>query len=238
MEDKQEQQLLEIVRRNYQEIAAEFDLTRKKEIWPEIRGFASEVKDSDSVLDIACGNGRLLEALKEKNINYLGVDNSSKLIEIAQKNYPNREFMVGDMLDIKSIENNKYDFIFCLAALQHIPGKDLRIKALREMATKLSSNGKLIISNWNLWQHKKYRPQLFKNYFLKLIGKNKLDFNDLVFPSKFHLARREERELSDRYYHAYTKKELKKLARLANLKIVVLKKDKYNLWLVLKIFPR
>lgn len=234
MEVKQEQKLLEIVRHNYQEIATEFDLTRKKEIWPEIRDFAREVKDGDSVLDVACGNGRLLEALKDKQINYLGVDNSSNLIELARKNYPNHKFLVEDMLDLKNIDNNKYEFVFCLAALQHIPGKELRIKVLREMANKLSSNGKLIISNWNLWDNKKYRTQLFKNYWLKLIGKNKLGFNDLVFPSKFHLASQEERELSDRYYHAYTKKELKKLALLANLKIVGLKKDKYNLWLVLK----
>jgi len=234
MEREQEQQLLEIVRRNYQEIATEFDLTRKKEIWPEIREFALEVKDNNSVLDVACGNGRLIEALKDKKINYLGVDNSSNLIELAQKNYPHHKFMVEDMLDLKNIENNKYDFVFCLAALQHIPGYDLRIKVLREMADKLNSDGKLIVSNWNLWGHKKYRPQLFKNYFLKLVGKNKLGFNDLLFPSKFHLASQDKRELSDRYYHAYTKKELKKLARLANLEIQALRRDKYNFWLVLK----
>ncbi len=233
MEDKQAQQLLEIVRRNYQEIATEFDLTRKKEIWPEIREFALAVKDGDAVLDVACGNGRLLEALKDKKINYLGVDNSPNLIELAKKNYPSHEFAVEDMLDLKNIENGKFDFVFCLAALQHIPGKDLRIKVLRDMAEKLKPGGKMIISNWNLWGHKKYRPQLFKNYWLKLIGKNKLGFNDLVFPSKFHLANQDKRESSDRYYHAYTKKELKKLARLANLKILILKRDKYNLWLVL-----
>lgn len=236
MKDKETQELLEIVSRNYQEIAKEFDLTRKKEIWPEIREFTSELKDGDSVLDVACGNGRLIEAFKDKKINYLGLDNSSNLIELAQKNYPDYKFIVEDMLKLDKIDNNKYDFVFCLAALQHIPSKNLRVKVLRDLADKLNSSGKLIISNWNLWSHPKYRWPLFKNYGLKLIGKNKLGFNDLVFPSKFYLASQEKRESSNRYYHAYTKKELKKLARLANLKIITLKKDKYNLWLVLKNF--
>ncbi|MFZ4632082.1 MAG: class I SAM-dependent methyltransferase [Patescibacteria group bacterium] len=234
MEEKKTQELLELVKNNYQEIATEFDLTRKKEIWPEIREFAAEVKDGDNVLDVACGNGRLIEALKNKKINYLGVDNSFNLIELAKKNYPDYKFMIGDMLNLEKIENNEFDFIFCLAALQHIPSKDLRVKVLRDMAAKLNSNGKLIISNWNLWSHKKYRPLLIKSYLLKLIGKNKLDFNDLVFPSKFYLASQNKREASDRYYHAHTKAELKKIANLANLKILELKKDRYNLWLVLK----
>jgi len=233
MKTEKAQKLLELVRNNYQDIAGDFDATRKKEIWPEIRTFAEKVKSGDSILDLGCGNGRLLEALKGKDIKYLGVDNSSELISLAKNNYPAQKFIVGDILALKNnpeITEKSYDFIFCLAAIQHIPSQELRIQALRDMAFKLKDGGEIIISNWNLWANKKYRSRLIKNYFLRITGRNEFDFNDLVFPWKN--SRGEEK--SERYYHAFTINELKRLARLAGLKILVLKKDKYNLWLILK----
>jgi len=230
MEEKKVQELLNLVKNNYQEIAVEFDMTRKKEIWPEIKEYAEKIKDGNSVLDLGCGNGRLIEALRDKKITYLGLDNSSALIKLAKINYPDKEFLVGDILSLENVSDNNFDFIFCLATLQHIPSRELRIKALEQMAVKLKDNGEIIISNWNLWGQKKYRPRLIKNYWLKILGKNKLGFNDLVFPWKN--AQGETK--SERYYHAYTKKELKKLARLAGLRILELKRDKYNFWIVLQ----
>jgi 2-polyprenyl-3-methyl-5-hydroxy-6-metoxy-1,4-benzoquinol methylase len=233
MKTEKAQELLELVRNNYQDIAGDFDATRKKEIWPEIRKFAEKVKSGDSVLDLGCGNGRLLEALKGKEIKYLGVDNSSKLISLARENYPLQKFIVGDLLaldDINEITDGTYDFIFCLAALQHIPSQELKIKALKDIAAKLKIGGEIIISNWNLWANKKYRSQLIKNYFLRIVSRNEFDFNDLVFPWKNSRGEKK----SNRYYHAFTKKELRKLTHLAGLEVLVLKKDKYNLWLTLK----
>lgn len=233
MKTEKAQKLLELVRNNYQDIAADFDATRKKEIWPEIRIFAEKVKNGDNVLDLGCGNGRLLEALKEKQINYLGVDSSSNLIALAKNNYPEQQFIVGDILDLDNLKNvadNNYDFIFCLAALQHVPSQELRLKALRDMADQLKVGGEIIISNWNLWAHKKYRFQLIKNYFLKIIGCYKFEANDLIFP--WRNSRGEEK--TDRYYHAFTKSELKRLARLAGLKILFFKRDRYNFWLAIR----
>jgi len=230
MDDKKVQELLSLVKRNYQEIAAQFDSTRKKELWPEIREFTAEIKAGDRILDLACGNGRLIEALKEKEIYYLGVDNSSELINLAKENYPQYEFKVDDMLELDGIPDASFDYVFCLAALQHIPSRELRIKALKKMAAKLKEGGEIVISNWNLWSNKKYRPMLLKNYWLSLFKKNKFSYNDLVFPWKGVNGQ----ELSARYYHAFTKKELKKLARVVGLKIMVLSRDKFNFWLVLK----
>jgi cyclopropane fatty-acyl-phospholipid synthase-like methyltransferase len=39
------------------------------------------------VLDLGCGNGRLFKILKNKNVKYVGVDNSEKLLLEAQKQY-------------------------------------------------------------------------------------------------------------------------------------------------------
>jgi len=229
MDNKKILEVLALVKNNYQEIAVEFDVTRKKEIWPEIREYVEKINNDAAVLDVGCGNGRLIEAFKEKKIKYCGVDNSAELIKIAQKNYPEQKFTISDILDLHNIENDYYDKIFCLATLQHIPSKELRVKALQKMAEKLKKGGTVIISNWNLWSKPKYYKQLIKNNFRKVIGLNKLDFNDIIFPWK----NTQGQEMSLRYYHAFTKRELRKIARLAKLQILEVKRDKYNFWLVL-----
>jgi len=230
MNTKNSQEILELVKRNYKEIAASFDATRKKEIWPEIRKLASEVKDGDSVLDVGCGNGRLLEALGAKKINYLGIDNSAELIKLAKENYPSRRFLVADILNLDESVKNNFDYVFCLAVLQHIPSRGLRLEAFRQMRSKLSASGRLIISNWNLWNSPKHRPLLLKNFWFKILGKHKLNYNDLLFPWKNSSGE----VVSERYYHAFTKRELKKLVRLSGLRIIRFDCDAYNFWLLLE----
>lgn len=230
MEAKKAQNILELVKRNYQEIAASFDATRKKEVWPEIRNLSARVKDGESVLDVGCGNGRLLEAMNNKNINYLGVDNSEALIGLAKENYPLEKFLVADILNLDKINDNSFDYVFCLAVLQHIPNRELRLQALRQMKAKLSDSGQLIISNWNLWSSPKHRPLLLRNFWLKILGKYELDYNDLLFSWKNSSGQK----VSERYYHAYTKKELKKLSNLAGFRILRLYRDKYNFWMIIE----
>ena len=229
--------LLRIVHDNYNDIAADFNTTRKKVIWPEIIKLASEVRDGDQVLDLGCGNGRLIESLKDKEIKYLGIDNSEQLIKLAKKNYPNYEFFVLDILNLENskelrdkIKEKKFDQIFCLATLQHLPGRELRVQALKEMKLLLSEEGKIIISNWNMWRQKKYRYLIFKTFFNKLKGKNKLEFGDVLFPWKNSHGE----ILSQRYYHAFRKKELLGLAQEAGFNKINIYQDSYNYWLILK----
>lgn len=229
--------LLRIVHDNYNDIAADFDTTRKKVIWPEIIKLASEVRDGDRVLDLGCGNGRLIESLKDKEIKYLGLDNSNELIKLAKKNYPNYEFFVLDILNVENskefrdkIKEKKFDHIFCLATLQHLPGRELRVQVLKEMKLLLSEEGKIIISNWNMWKQKKYRYLIFKTFFNKLKGKNKLEFGDVLFPWKNSRGK----ILSQRYYHAFRKKELLGLAKEAGFNKINIYQDDYNYWLILK----
>ena len=57
------------------------------------------VGENKRILDLGCGTGKLLSAL---NPSYgVGVDISSNMISIAQKNYPKHEFIIGDIRNEK-----------------------------------------------------------------------------------------------------------------------------------------
>ncbi|MFH0955978.1 MAG: class I SAM-dependent methyltransferase, partial [Candidatus Falkowbacteria bacterium] len=247
--------LLELVKKNYVEIAVDFNTTRKKFLWPELIKLAGMVKDGDRVLDAGCGNGRLVEAFRGKKISYLGVDSSEKLIEAARNNFLDSrlrgndkeksgndkekvvarnnnnsyEFKNADILELDKFPEKDFDYVFCIAVLHHLPGDDLRLKALEQMKDKIKPEGKIILTVWNLWSRTKFRRLIFKYSLLQLIGKNKMDFGDILFDWKNNKGE----SLNRRYYHVFTKNELKKLAVRARLKIEKLYRDKYNYYIIL-----
>lgn len=235
MNKNTQKELLNIVRRNYEEIAGEFSETRKRYLWPALLEFSEEVKSGARVLDVGCGDGRLLRAFKYKDINYTGIDASEKLIAIAKNKFVGAgyKFLVGDILELSQFSEIGFDYVFCVAVLQHIPGRDLQIAALRQMKNKIGENGKIILTVWNLWSKKKYRKMILKFFLLKLIKKNhrlggtgNMDFGDILFDG-FN-------QKSQRYYHAFRMGELKKIIKKSGLKIEKIYKDKYNYYAVLK----
>jgi SAM-dependent methyltransferase len=228
--DKQTQkELLEIVKRNYEEIADDFCETRKKKLWPELIKIAEIVKENKKILDIGCGNGRLVEAFNNKKIEYLGIDNSEELIKKAKELHRDCVFKIGNILNLGAIPEHDFDYIFCVAVLHHIPGSNQQIFAVKQLKNKLKPEGKIILVVWNLWTHKKFRKLIYKYFLLKLIKKNKMDFGDILFDWKNNQGE----IVSQRYYHAFKARELKKIFKKAGLKIEKIYKDQYNYYAIL-----
>lgn len=232
MKEKVEEKLLALVRDNYQTIAASFAVTRNKVLDPEINRQASFVPSGARVLDAACGSGRLYPVFLGRNIAYQGFDGSSALIALAKERYPEGDFFVADFYDVdrdERLPEDSYDFIFCLAALQHLPGKRRRLETLRSLAAKLKPGGRLIMSNWDLRSLPKYRFRLWRQNLACLAGLSPYDRNDLVFPWKGNPGRG-----SLRYYHAFSLGELVILSQEAGLTVIEKRRVSGNLWLVLE----
>lgn len=239
MDIKTQNELIKIVQKNYDEIADDYSETRKKALWPELFKLTAEVKNGDKILDVGCGSGKLLDALKDKKILYTGIDPCGKLLYHAKKRKTNgaikkKEFITGSILNLGELKEINFDYVFCIAVLQHIPGKNLRLKALKQLKNKAKNRGRIIISVWDMWSdawnEKGFKKKIYKFWLLKLFGKNNMDFGDILFDWK----NSEGKIVSQRYYHAFRKRELKKLLKKAGLKIKKFYRDKYNYYLVLK----
>jgi ubiquinone/menaquinone biosynthesis C-methylase UbiE len=189
----------------------------RKELWPELEELKKYIKDGERVLDLGCGNGRLFELFQGRNIEYIGVDFSEKLIEKAREKY-GEHFQIADMFSLP-FSDNYFDSVWSIAVFHHIPSEVLRLKTLIEVKRVLKPGGKIIMTCWNLYQPQ-YLKLLFKFTLCKIFGLNKMDFKDVLVPwGKTGIYR---------YYHAFTKKELKKLFEKSGLKIEELKYLKRN----------
>jgi len=233
MDRKTKEKLLRIVKTNYEEIAEDFHETRKKFLWPELLKLTAVVRSGDRVLDAGCGNGRLLGAFQGKKINYTGIDASEELIKLAHRSTAAVNFVNLDILELNKLPVGDFDYVFSVAVLHHLPGQDLRIEALRQMKNKLGPGGKIILSVWNLWPRKKFRALIVKQAFLKIIGRNRMDFGDILFDWKNNRGK----TVSQRYYHAFTKRGLKKIIKQVGLKIEKLYKDEHNYYAILRSAP-
>jgi SAM-dependent methyltransferase len=170
------------------------------------------VQGGDKILDLGCGNGRLFELFKNQSVEYVGVDYSANLIDLAQKKYPLVKFITADALNLP-FGADEFDVIFAVALLHHIPSAELQLKVLANCHHVLRPGGFLILTVWNLWQ-----PNLLIKYKIwpMIFGwrPRGLDWRDVLIPWKMHSG-----EMVRRYYHAFCLRELKKLIKKSNFQI-------------------
>jgi ubiquinone/menaquinone biosynthesis C-methylase UbiE len=208
MKKEYAQDLLKKTKQDYDRIAQEFSVTRLQ-VWKETEFlFDDYVMPGDKVLDLGCGNGRFFEFLKDKDIDYIGVDFSEKLIEIAKEKYPKIKFQVADALNLP-FPNNYFDKIYSIAVLHHIPSEEFRMQFLKEARRILKPNGFLILTVWKP-ESKKSLNLFLRNTALKLTGK--LEKGDTFRPWG--------NEDAERYFHYFSEKELTDLAEQTKFKII------------------
>jgi len=212
MNTKYAQYLLNKTKEDYNRIAQVFNKTRNY-IPPDLEILKTYVQPGDRVLDLGCGNGRLYEIMQGMT-DYYGADVSEKIIEIAREKYPKAKFFITDPLSLP-FEDNFFDKVFCLSVFHHIPSQRFRLKFLKEINRVLKPDRVLILTVWNLWPKKKIRHLLFKYTLLKLIGKSRLGFFDIMLPWKNGQGE----TIINRYIHVFRRGELNKLLKKAGFKV-------------------
>lgn len=204
-----QENIIDSVKNTYDAIGKEFSASRQY-IWPDLKPFLIDVKSNSSVLDVGCGNGRLLLGLP-KSIKYTGLDISKELLNEAKKAHPEHKFIETDITkDTIWKHLPQYDYIYSIAVLHHLPTEKDQRFVLEQIKKHLKPKGKILITAWNLWQ-----PKYFK-YHLDL--KTKLQnphFVYIPFQGK------------PRFCFAVTVPYLKRLLKKVNLNLKV-KKSPHN----------
>ena len=96
------------------------------------------------VLEIGCGTGRIAKKIIKQCKKYVGIDISSKTVDVAKnhfKDFNNAFFINEDFLKYKDTE--KYDVIFSTLTFMHIKDKK---KALNNVFNLLKNKGEFILS--------------------------------------------------------------------------------------------
>jgi ubiquinone/menaquinone biosynthesis C-methylase UbiE len=101
-----------------------------------------EIKKGQIVLDLACGEGFFPGHFKAAGASVIGVDASSKLIEIARKNNPEIKFHIAPAHKLGFLKNSSVDSIAIILALQNIENAK---EVLSECRRVLKEGGKLLL---------------------------------------------------------------------------------------------
>jgi ubiquinone/menaquinone biosynthesis C-methylase UbiE len=193
--------LLTLSKEGYNEYAKEFSDSRQY-FWRELEFLKNYVQPNTEVLDIGCGNGRLVDMFENINIHYTGIDFSTELIAIAQKTRGAKgTFQHANALSLPFADNT-FDTVFSIAVLHHIPGKENRQRFVSEALRVLKPNGTCVLTTWNTLQWKFVKAHLTHG-LKKLGGASALDFGDIIIPFGKHKRQR--------YIHSLSKRNLRNL---------------------------
>jgi len=197
MNSKYAKKILDKTVLDYNSIADKYSRVREKD-WREFDFlFDKYLSFNDKVLDLGCGNGRFYNSFK--NVDYLGIDVSTKLIEIAKRLHPEAKFEVSS---IESMPDKFFDKIYSIAVLHHIPSHELRLNFLKEIKRALKDDGKLILTVWNLKEKMKKRG---------LFDWLRLDRGDVFIPWYGS---------PNTYFHCFNLEELIQLTSEAGFEII------------------
>lgn len=201
--------LLTKTKDDYNNIAELFSRTRSY-LPNDIIALKEYAKPKENILDLGCGNGRLVDLFEGMNISYTGADDSKELVRIAKKNHPANDFVVVDPLKLE-FSDNEFDTVFCLSVFHHIPSTELRLEYLKEIWRVIKPGGTLILTVWNMWR----KPGMYLRIILDGIMHPKLDLDDTFYPFKDGSGK----VLANRYIHCFHEDELIKLLMEAGFEV-------------------
>jgi SAM-dependent methyltransferase len=112
----------------------------------EMRRLVQDVVQPDPgmrVLDLGCGNGRLVPYLNAAS--YVGVDSNPSYVRAATSRWGSEStrFVVADLVRLADVEIGPVDVVFLLGVLHHLPD-EVASAALRGASALLSPGGRVI----------------------------------------------------------------------------------------------
>jgi len=120
---------------------------------------AQLLKPNDSILDAGCGYGRLLRLMPTTwRGEYLGVDLSPDFIELARKEHPDCDFVVGRLDDLSRIayvpnQDNplkKFDWCVCVSIREMVIKNEGESSWTSKLAQMRKISKRVLILEYNV----------------------------------------------------------------------------------------
>ena len=96
-----------------------------------------------SLIDVGCGEGRLVHVLKDAVPAIVGLDMSKRAIAFARAFNPDVEFICGDISTLP--RSRKFSFVTLIEVLEHVPDDGIS-KFIQSIGEHIETNGLLLIS--------------------------------------------------------------------------------------------
>lgn len=121
-------------------------------------------KKPQSLIDIGCGDGRLVNLLKRDVPTVCGVDLSERALSFAKAFNPDVNFICGNISEIK----DEYDMACVVEVLEHIPDSDIST-FLSHVMKIVKKDGTLLVSVPT--KNVLVNPKHFRHYTHNLLAK-------------------------------------------------------------------
>jgi ubiquinone/menaquinone biosynthesis C-methylase UbiE len=209
----------------YDLIAESFD-SKRRHPWKEVVHFIDQLRPSERVLDLGCGNARHSRVLLERDFEVVGLDISYKILQTAKNN---ELISVKDKLvslvngDAKLLpfKKNSFNSIIMIAVFHHFEGLEDRDLVLQEIKRIMASKGKCLISVWL-----KSHPRFEKEDLREIVRGGR---KDIIVPWTLPDGKK-----IKRYYYLFDKDELESLVSTIGFKILKSEISNHNLFLTIQ----
>jgi tRNA (uracil-5-)-methyltransferase TRM9 len=205
----------------YQRFAPAF-ASKRPRLQPGAARAIREVGTQASVLDLGCGHGLLPAALAAAGHRgrYVGLDSSQGLLDRARGSVRHAwaDFLKADLADpegmtaLAAMADPSFDWIFALAVLHHLPGKDSRQRAAAQARTWLAAGGRMVVSVWDFLASPRWAARIVP---WAAVGLEE----DQVDPED-HLLDWREGGRGIRYVHRFTQETLQELGESAGFTVL------------------
>ena len=92
------------------------------------------------IADLGCGSGIFTDLLQHRGLRCVGIDLSPRLIETARRNYPDIEFVEGDVENLP-FPDGSFDGVLLSGIIHHLPDAS---RCAAEVSRILRPNGRFV----------------------------------------------------------------------------------------------